>query len=77
MERVGGKFSRGRLWSHKNSILNVSSYNPGRGIWGRVEKSCEIGQEKKGLISTFACFWLLLPKFNFWMGDWALGYVST
>ena len=22
-------------------------------------------------------FWLLLPKFNFWKGDWALGYVST
>ena len=22
-------------------------------------------------------FWLLLPEFNFWKGDWALGYVST
>ena len=22
-------------------------------------------------------FWLLLPKVNFWKGDWALGYVST
>ena len=20
---------------------------------------------------------LLLPKFNFWKGDWALGYIST
>ena len=22
-------------------------------------------------------FWLLLPRFNFWRGGWALGYVST
>ena len=22
-------------------------------------------------------FWLLLPKFNFWKGDWTLGYIST
>ena len=77
MERVGGKFSSARFWSHKNSILNMSSYNPGQDIWGKVEKSSKIGQGKKSLISTFACFWLLLPKFNFWRGDWALGYVST
>ena len=39
------------------------------------EKSGKTWQEKKSLISTFACFfWLLLRKFNFCKGDWALGY---
>ena len=41
----------------------------------KVEKCSKIGQEKKSLISAFVCF--LLPKFNFWKGDWTLGYVFT
>ena len=34
-------------------------------------------QDKGGLTSTFGWFWLLLTKFNFLEGDWALGYAST
>ena len=32
---------------------------------------------RKSLILLLRVFWLLLPKFNFWKGVWALGYVST
>ena len=46
-------------------------------IWKKLEKSSKTGQDKKSLILTFACFWLLLPKFNFWKGDWVLDYFST
>ena len=52
-------------------------YNPGQSIWKGIEKSSKIEHYKKSLISTFVCFWLLLPKFNFWKRDEALGYVST
>ena len=31
-------------------------YNPGQNIWNKLEKSGKTGQEKKSLISTFACF---------------------
>ena len=32
------------------------SYKPGQNIWNKIEKSSKTGQEKKSLISTFACF---------------------
>ena len=32
------------------------SYNPGKNFWNKIEKSSETGQDKKSLISTFACF---------------------
>ena len=31
-------------------------YNPGQGIWSRIERSWETGQGKGGLISTLARF---------------------
>ena len=31
-------------------------YNPGQNIWNKIEKYSKIGQDKKSLISTFACF---------------------
>ena len=46
-------------------------------IWIKIGKSSKTGQEKKSFISTFACFLLLLPKFNFWKGEWTLGYGFT
>ena len=52
------------------------SYNPGQSIWNKIEKSSKTRQEKRFDI-YFCVFWLLLPKFNFWKGDWALGYVSN
>ena len=45
------------------------NYNPGQGISNRIEKS--------GEYLLLRVFSLLLPKFNFWKVDWALGYVST
>ena len=29
--------------------------NPGQNIWNKIEKSSKTGQDKKSLISTFAC----------------------
>ena len=34
----------------------LSGYNPGRGIWNRIERSSKTGQGKKTLTSTFASF---------------------
>ena len=31
-------------------------YNLGQNIWNKIEKSSKTGQDKKSLISTFACF---------------------
>ena len=39
-----------------SSKLILFIYNPGQNIWNKIEKSSKIGQEKKSLISTFACF---------------------
>ena len=35
---------------------SVLGYNPGQDIWNKIEKSSKTGQDKKSLISTFACF---------------------
>ena len=40
----------------------ISIDNPGQGTWSRIEKSSKTGQEKKGLISTFACFLTAIAK---------------
>ena len=42
---------------HRNryTYLEVSS-NPMQNIWNKLEKSSRTGQDKKSLISTFACF---------------------
>ena len=44
------------------------SDNPGQNIWNKIEKSNKIAQG-----SFFSFFGQLLPMFNFWKGDWALG----
>ena len=37
-------------------------YNPGQNIWNKIEKSSKTGQDKKSLISTFACFLTAIAK---------------
>ena len=37
-------------------LISIILYNPMQNIWNKLEKSSKIGQDKKGLISTFACF---------------------
>ena len=39
-----------------NISRSKGSHNPGQNIWYKKEKSSKTGQEKKSLISTFACF---------------------
>ena len=34
----------------------IINYNPQQNIWNKTEKSSKTGQDKKSLISTFACF---------------------
>ena len=40
----------------------LSIYNPGQSIWNKTEKSSKTGQEKKSLMSTFACFLTAITK---------------
>ena len=51
--------------------------NPGLNAYNKVKKSSKIGQDQKALNLLLRNFWLLLPKFNFWKGDWELGSTST
>ena len=37
-------------------------YNPGKNIWKKIEKSGKTGQDKKILVSTFACFVTAIVK---------------
>ena len=37
-------------------------YNPGQDIWNKIEKSSKTGQDKKSLISNFACFLTAIAK---------------
>ena len=53
------------------------SCSPEQNICNKIEKSRKTGQDKKSLISIFACFLTAIAKFNFWKGDQALSYVST
>ena len=39
-----------------------SNYNSGQNIWNKIEKSSKTGQDKKSLISTFACFLTAIAK---------------
>ena len=40
-------------------------YIPGQNIWNKIEKSSEIGQGKKALISTYACSVTAITKVLF------------
>ena len=55
----------------------VFSDSPGQGIGSRIERSSKTGWGKKSRVYTFLFTGLLLPKSNFWKGDWALDDVST
>ena len=45
-----------------NIIFITITHNPGQNIWNKIEKSKKIGQDKKSLISTFACFLTAIAK---------------
>ena len=55
----------------------ASSDTLGRNIWNKMEKSSNIGQYNKILISALAYFLTAIAKFNFRKADWALDYLST
>ena len=38
------------------------SDNPGQYIWAKIETSSKIGEDKKSLVSTFACFVTAIAK---------------
>ena len=40
----------------KDLTHDKADFNPGQSIWNKIEKSSKTGQDKKSLISTFACF---------------------
>ena len=69
-------------WNLKETGSNhdqkfICSYKSRQNIWNKIEKSSKIGQSKKDLIFTLACFWLNSPKFSFLKGDYTiLGYIS-
>ena len=43
----------------------LSSDNPAQNIWNKIEKSSKTGEEKKSLISAFACFLTATAKVEF------------
>ena len=54
--------------------------NPGQNIWNEIQKSSKTEKVKTFWYTLIYCcvvVGLVLPTFNFWKGDWALGYVST
>ena len=40
----------------------VDIYSPGQNIWSNIEKSSKAGQDRKTLITTFACFLTAIAK---------------
>ena len=54
-------FENKTFGSRLSSVLN---YNPMQKIWNKLEKSSKSGQDKKSLISTFACFLTATAKFS-------------
>ena len=53
-------------WSYNETF--VSPDNPGQNIWNKIEKSSKTEQDKKSLISTFACFLTATGKVEFVQG---------
>ena len=48
--------------------LSSKFYDPGQNIWHKIEKSSKTGGDKKSLISTFACFFIVIAKLWFLEG---------
>ena len=46
----------------ENMCLCSHTYNPGLNIWNKLEFSSKTGQEKKSLVSIFACFLTAIRK---------------
>ena len=42
--------------------FNNKNYNPRQIIWNKIGESSKIGQDKKSLISAFACFLAAIVK---------------
>ena len=62
----------------KSNQSEWSSYLSKNKIFGTKQKNpVKLDCIRKVWYLLLRAFWLLLPKFNFWKGDWALGYVST
>ena len=59
-----GFYAVQRLSSRRQTFI----YNPGKNIWNKLEKSSKAGQDKKCLISTFACFLTSIAKVLFLEG---------
>ena len=55
----------------------VWSENPRQNIWNKIEKSGKLDRKRKAWYLHLRVLWLLLPKFNFWKWDLALGYISS
>ena len=45
-----------------NCNFEAINYNPEQKFWNKLEKFSKTGQEKKSLISTFACFLTAIAK---------------
>ena len=45
--------------------LCLLDYSPRQNIWNKAEKSSTIGQHKKSMISTFACFLTAIAKVKY------------
>ena len=42
--------------------MTQGDYNSGQNIWNKIENSSKTGQDKKSLISAFACFLTAIAK---------------
>ena len=55
----GGLHSRAQ---HTEATLHLKIYGPGQNIWNKMEQPVKTGQEKKSLVSVFACFLTAIGK---------------
>ena len=52
-----------KKFSEIEHVFSPRSYcNPGENVWNKIEKCCKTVQDKKYLISTFACFLIAIAK---------------
>ena len=49
-------------------LMDDINYNPEQNIWNKIEKFSKTGQDKKILISPFACFLTAIAKVYFLEG---------
>ena len=59
LDRQNSKINYGNMKYVKIELIfqgHPAPHNPGQNIWNKIKKSSKTGQDKKSLISTFACF---------------------